>query len=66
MKTPKFNVGDKVHCYREETDEWFGFDFKGKVLSVNIIDDDVEYTVSNAPRHFFGPLLIWEEEMNKV
>jgi hypothetical protein len=61
----KFKVGDKVHCYREETAGMMGFDFTGNVLKVCGTYDDVEYIVSNAPLIFAGiPLRLWESEMS--
>ena len=60
----KFNVGDTVHCYREN-----GFDFIGVVKNRAWVDEDsYEYEVTNAPVKGTGesPLLIWENEMEKV
>ena len=65
---PKYQVGQTVHCFREETDHVHGFDFVGEVQSVNIIDDDeIEYSVTNAPILFgFFSCLIWEHEIFPV
>lgn len=72
MAEAKFKVGDTVHCFRQETEAFWGFDFVGQVEWVNLVDDDeYEYRVSNAPPPIPGyslgfPLLIWESEMTLV
>ena len=60
----KFNIGDVVHCYREDD-----FDFVGRVIMRAQLSDDTpnEYEVTNAPVSFtLFPVLIWETEMEKV
>jgi hypothetical protein len=67
MITSKFKIGDKVKCYREDSKYWYSFDFEGEVLGVNNMDDEVEYSVSNAPLLVMGfPCLIWESEMKLI
>lgn len=64
---PKFKVGDKVHCFRMDSDSMWGFNFYGEVLSVSDTGDGYEYNVSNAPFLIFGfPILIWEHEMENT
>lgn len=61
---PKFKVGDKVRCYREED-----FDFVGIVLTCANTGDEWEYSVTNAPTLFperTWPILIWESEMELI
>jgi hypothetical protein len=65
----KFNIGDTVRCFREETDDLCGFDFVGEVEWANDTGEGIEYRVSNAPNLWvgrLGPILIWEEEMELV
>lgn len=67
MKPPKYKVGQKVGCFREETLDVMGFSFSGIVKEINNTggqeNPDYEYTVTNAPIGFIGPILIWEEEI---
>lgn len=62
----KFKIGDKVKCFREGTKDWYGFDFEGEVKWGDDTGDGVEYSVTNAPDTVFGPMLIWETEMDLV
>lgn len=61
----KYQVGQTVRCYREETKDIIGFNFSGEILSVNDTEDGVEYIIENAPvlpvLNFH--CLIWEEEI---
>ena len=65
----KYNVGDIVHCFRQETEHVTGFNFTGRVLSIANVGypkEDWEYDVENAPKLAIGfnlPCLIWEEEI---
>jgi hypothetical protein len=66
---PKFEIGDCVHCFREENIFASGFDFIGRVVKRAQVDDTWEYEVTNAPKLFPGsmyPLLLWESEMTPV
>jgi hypothetical protein len=65
ISAPRFKIGDRVHCYREDTEAFHGFDFHGVVEWVNDTGEGIEYRVTNAPDlGIVGfPLLIWEEEM---
>jgi hypothetical protein len=65
VNTPRFKIGDHVHCKRKEEGSTMGFDFKGVILSV-WLGDDWEYEITNAP-FLFGPLgprcLVWDHEI---
>jgi hypothetical protein len=67
MKNPKYKVGDEVYCYRKESKSWTGFDFNGIITDINDTgnenDSDYEYRVTNAPKTWGMPCLIWESEI---
>lgn len=65
--TPKYQVGQRVKCFREETDHVYGFDFIGEITAINVVDDDeIEYSITNAPILYgFMPCSIWEQEIIK-
>ena len=60
----KYNVGDRVHCYRAPNKHWTPFDFHGTITRVADTGDGFEYTVTNAPEIYPNfPCLIWESEI---
>lgn len=67
---PKFNIGDTVRCARTSS-QYGDFDFVGQVYRRNLVDDEWEYWVTNAPPIVpnaldLHPLLVWESEMTLV
>jgi hypothetical protein len=67
----KYNIGDKVHCYRPDTKQQFGFNFKGMVIEAHDTGEGWEYAVTNAPpipglEFLPNGVIIWEHEMEKL
>ena len=60
--TFKFEIGDKVHAKREESEAFYGFDFIGTITG-KTNEDDPEYWLT--PQH---PKVgrFWEEELTQV
>lgn len=62
IMTFKFNIGNKVHAKRKESEAFYGFDFVG-IVTGRKNSDDPEYslTPSHPKTHLF-----WEEELTMV
>jgi len=60
--TFKFNIGDKVHAKREESEAFYGFNFIGTVTGRKN-SNNPEYSLTPPhPKSF----LFWEEELTLV
>ena len=60
--TFKFNIGDKVHAKRKESEAFYGFDFIGTVTERKN-SNDPEYSLT--PPHL-KVVLFWEEELTLI
>ena len=60
--TFKFNVGDKVHAKRKESNGFYGFDFVGTVTKRKN-SDDPEYSLTPPHPQVF---VFWEEELTLI